>query len=235
MEKHLSIQRILWLWNIGTDEHGHAESRRRVYLGSRRGFLSEWHNILAINGFQHVKIHTKTDQEPTIVAFQTPMQEIHPDRIIRINSSVGGSDCNGRAENAFRRAQDKVRVLRHHAESNIKGANARDEIVNGMARDIGDSVVFQIPPWRRRNITVRKSPKGRLCRTIGVIRRDGIFRIKGRSPQSKGEQSRRHLFCWEPLSGLRESKLTQGEESLRTELSIGSTMKKRGTKSKSCK
>ena len=37
-----------------------------------------------------------------------------------INSPVGESECNGRVENAVRRVQEKIRVLRHQLERNIK-------------------------------------------------------------------------------------------------------------------
>ena len=51
---------------------------------------------------------------------QTAMQELHPDRIIRINNPVGESECNGRIENAIRRLQEKITVLRHQIDSIIK-------------------------------------------------------------------------------------------------------------------
>ena len=51
---------------------------------------------------------------------QTAMQDLHPDHIFPINSPVGESECNGRIENGIRRAQEKIRALRHQFESNIK-------------------------------------------------------------------------------------------------------------------
>ena len=72
------------------------------------------------NSMQNIKIHIKTDQEPTMVNVQTALQDLSLDRIIPINSLVGESECNGRIENAIRRVQEKVRPLRHHIEHNIK-------------------------------------------------------------------------------------------------------------------
>ena len=40
--------------------------------------------------------------------------------MILTNSPVGESECNGRVENAIRRVQEKVRVLKHKIESNTK-------------------------------------------------------------------------------------------------------------------
>ena len=75
---------------------------------------------LANNGMQSMKIHVKTDQEPAMVNIQIALQDLNPDRVIPINSTVGGSECNGRIGNAIRRVQEKVRALRHHIEHNIK-------------------------------------------------------------------------------------------------------------------
>ena len=67
-------------------------------------------------GFQDMRIITKTDQEPAIVEVQTAMQETRPNMIIPINSPVGESESNGRAENSIRRVQEKIRTIRHHVE-----------------------------------------------------------------------------------------------------------------------
>ena len=77
-------------------------------------------NDLNDNGMQDVMWHVKTDQEPAIVALQSAIQELCPNRIIPTNSPVGESACNGRAENAIRRIQEKVRALRHQIESGMK-------------------------------------------------------------------------------------------------------------------
>ena len=72
------------------------------------------------NGMNNVTIHVKTDQEPAIVSLQTAMQDLIPDHIIPISSPVRESECNGRIENGIRRAQEKIRTLRHQLENNIK-------------------------------------------------------------------------------------------------------------------
>ena len=49
-------------------------------------------------GLQDVRIIVKTDQEPAIVDVQTAMQELRRNKIVPINSPVGESESNGRAE-----------------------------------------------------------------------------------------------------------------------------------------
>ena len=75
---------------------------------------------LANNGVQDVTLHVKFDQEPAMLNVQIALQDFQPNRIIPINSPVGQSECNGRIENAIRRAQEKVRALRHQLENGIK-------------------------------------------------------------------------------------------------------------------
>ena len=70
-------------------------------------------------GYENSRIQLKSDQEPSIVALQTAIQEFKTG-VIPINSPVGESESNGRVENAIRRVQEKVRVLRHQVEQNIK-------------------------------------------------------------------------------------------------------------------
>ena len=60
----------------------------------------------------------KADQEPSIVALQTAIQEMRPD-VIPTNSIVGEPESNGRVGNAIRRVQEKLRVLRHQVEQGI--------------------------------------------------------------------------------------------------------------------
>lgn len=72
------------------------------------------------NGMPSIKLHIKTDQEPSIINVQIAMQELCPDRIICLNSPVGELKCNGRVENAMRRVQENVRAFRHHVEWKIK-------------------------------------------------------------------------------------------------------------------
>ena len=64
-------------------------------------------------------IQFKSDQEPSIVALQIAIQEIRVN-VIPVNSHVGESESNGRVENAIRRVQEKIRVLRHQLENNLK-------------------------------------------------------------------------------------------------------------------
>ena len=70
-------------------------------------------------GLQDVRMIVKADQELAIVDVQIAMQELRPNRIVPINSPVGESESNGRAENFIRRTQEKVRTLRHHVEQKI--------------------------------------------------------------------------------------------------------------------
>ena len=79
-------------------------------------FVQDWNNC----GFKGVRIQLKIDQEPAIVSLQNAVQAIRPKEVIRVNSPVGESDCNGRVENAIRRAQEKSMVLRHQLEEGIK-------------------------------------------------------------------------------------------------------------------
>ena len=75
---------------------------------------------VANNGMQDIVIELKIDQEPAIVNVQTAIQEMHPNKVIPVNSPVGESECNGRVENAIKRIQEKVRTIRHQIEHNIK-------------------------------------------------------------------------------------------------------------------
>lgn len=71
-------------------------------------------------GFQDMRVIAKTDQEPAIVELQIAMQEARPNMIIPINSIVGESESNVRAENSIQRLQEKIRTLRHHVEQHAK-------------------------------------------------------------------------------------------------------------------
>ena len=70
-------------------------------------------------GHEKDRIQLKSDQEPSIVALQVAIQEMRQD-VIPLNSSVGESESNGRAENAIRRVQEKIRVLRHQIEQGLE-------------------------------------------------------------------------------------------------------------------
>ena len=72
------------------------------------------------NGMKDLIWHVKAHQEPSIVALQTALQTLCDNRVIPTNSPVGESACNGRAENAVRRVQEKVRTLKHQMENCMK-------------------------------------------------------------------------------------------------------------------
>ena len=58
-------------------------------------------------GHKAVKVCIKSDQEASMVALQHEVQRIREARTIPVNSPVGESESNGRAENAIQRVQDK--------------------------------------------------------------------------------------------------------------------------------
>ena len=65
------------------------------------------------SGMKDAAIQLKPDQEPAIVLLQLAMQNIRQAPIIPVSCPVGECECNGRAEGAIRRVQEKVRALRH--------------------------------------------------------------------------------------------------------------------------
>ena len=71
-------------------------------------------------GSQEVQVQIKSDQEPAIVTVQEEIRAIRRGKTICVNSPVGESECNGRAENAIRRVEVKVRTLRSFIEENTK-------------------------------------------------------------------------------------------------------------------
>ena len=71
-------------------------------------------------GSKDVRVQIKSDQEPAIVVVQEEIRELRRSKTICVNSPVGESECNGRAENAIRRVEVKVRTLRSHIESKAK-------------------------------------------------------------------------------------------------------------------
>ena len=60
----------------------------------------------------------KTYQEPSIVCVQKAIHDLNPE-VVPLNSPLEESACNGRVENAARRTQEKMRVLRHKLERGI--------------------------------------------------------------------------------------------------------------------
>lgn len=67
--------------------------------------IPDWDNV----GFSDAAIQLKIDQ----AQLQTAIQIVRQASPIPINSPVGESECNGRIENAIKRAQEKTRALRH--------------------------------------------------------------------------------------------------------------------------
>ena len=63
-------------------------------------------------GTKTARIQIKSDQEPAIVNVQEEIREVRRGKTICTNSPVGESECNGRAENAVRQVQMKVRTFR---------------------------------------------------------------------------------------------------------------------------
>lgn len=70
-------------------------------------------------GVKDAKIQVKSDQEPAIVVVQEEVREIRKGRTQCTNSPVGESECNGRAENAARRVEVKVRTIRSFLEEKL--------------------------------------------------------------------------------------------------------------------
>ena len=70
-------------------------------------------------GYIDVRIQLKSDQEPAIVNLKAATQDLRP-QTVPTNSPVGESESNGRVENAIRRVQEKVRVLRHQLECELQ-------------------------------------------------------------------------------------------------------------------
>ena len=80
-------------------------------------------------------IQIKSDQEPAIAAVQEHIRLHRIGHATLTNSPVGQSECNGRAENAIRRVEEKTRTLMAQLEEGVgqkvpKGSN----IISWMAR-----------------------------------------------------------------------------------------------------
>jgi hypothetical protein len=68
-------------------------------------------------GGAEVKVQVKSDQELAIVVLQEEIKFLRKGRTMCVNSPVGESECNGRAENAVRRVQVKFRTIRAFLEA----------------------------------------------------------------------------------------------------------------------
>ena len=71
-------------------------------------------------GTKEAKVQVKSDQEPGIVVVQEDVRMSRQGKTICINSPVGESECNGRAGNAVRQVQVKVRTFRAAIEEHTK-------------------------------------------------------------------------------------------------------------------
>ena len=87
-----------------------------------RRLVQDWDNC----GLKDARVVFKTDQEPAMTSIQIAAQELRPKAIIPVNSPVGESEANGRAQNTIRRIQEKTRALRHSVEQGI-GEKIPDE------------------------------------------------------------------------------------------------------------
>ena len=72
------------------------------------------------SGTKNAQVQIKSDQEPSVVTVQEEIRELRRGKTICVNSPVGESECNGRAENAIRRGEVKVRTLRSSIEEKTK-------------------------------------------------------------------------------------------------------------------
>ena len=63
-------------------------------------------------GNSNSKLQIKSDQEPSIVVVQEEIRRLRTGRTICTNSPVGESECNGRAENAVKRVENKFRTIK---------------------------------------------------------------------------------------------------------------------------
>ena len=86
-------------------------------------------------GYTDVRIQIKSDQEASIVAIQEYIRLHRKAATIPINSPVGESECNGRAENAIRRVKEKTRTLMAQLEDGIgEKISERSNIIPWMVR-----------------------------------------------------------------------------------------------------
>ena len=67
-----------------------------------------------------MSVQVKSDKDPAIVTLQKEIRYLRRGKTICTNSPVGESECNGRAENAIKRVEAKIRTLRSALESKLK-------------------------------------------------------------------------------------------------------------------
>ena len=99
-------------WSYQTQNKGPTDEA--CWLPMR--FIQDWDDC----GFKEMRAQVETDQKPSMISLQRAIQSMRPKDAIPVNSLVGESERNGRVENAIRRVQETVRVLRHQIEYNTK-------------------------------------------------------------------------------------------------------------------
>ena len=146
---------------------------------------------------KHVTIMIARDQELSMVALQHEIQRIRDAKTILVNSPVGKSECNGRAENAIRRMQ---LITRYHMG---KGRNTAYERIRGktgneLVRQVGESVLYMAVNCPKMNEkksqssmreaiwlgTNERTEENTICTNKGVA--------KSRTVQRKPEGARRN-------------------------------------------
>ena len=105
----------------------HMHGRAFAYGVIRKGVIgeAEWIPSRIIRdldnmGYKNVCVQIKSDLEQAIVAVQEYIRPNSASPTIHINRPVGGSECNGRVENAIRRVKEKTRTLIAQVEDGIK-------------------------------------------------------------------------------------------------------------------
>ena len=72
------------------------------------------------SGYGGNEVSVKTAQEPAIVSLRQGIAANRTADTVPLNSPVRCSKSNGRMENAVKRFQGHLRVLKHYFESKIK-------------------------------------------------------------------------------------------------------------------
>ena len=128
-------------------------------------------------GTKDARIQVKTDQEPAIVNLQEEVRELRRGKTICTNSPVGESECNGRAENAVRQVQVKVRTFRAamEAKTTIKLDMSRP-FTTWLIRWVGEVLTkYSVggdgkTPWQRRRGEACDKPIVPIGEKCGICR-----------------------------------------------------------------
>ena len=104
----------------------YSHGRVFAYIVPRKGAIGEVEWVpsrmfrdIDSMGYEDVCVQIKSDQEPAIVAVQEYIRLNRNSQMIPIHRPVGGSECNGRVENAIRRIKEKTRPLIAQVEEGI--------------------------------------------------------------------------------------------------------------------